>query len=124
MYAIWKQDDSTVNTYTITYDANGGIGAPASQSKTHGVNVTLSTQIPTRDGYTFLGWNTDKNATVASYKVGAEYSVDANATLYAVWEENPKEDEDIEDNIQTGGVMIALVWLIGLGTLGYSIYYI
>lgn len=44
LYAIWK-----IKTYTISYNANGGKGAPASQTKTHGVNIKLSTTIPTRD---------------------------------------------------------------------------
>lgn len=44
LYAIWK-----IKTYTISYNANGGKGAPASQTKTHGVNIKLSTTVPTRD---------------------------------------------------------------------------
>ena len=123
LYAIWKQDETVLNTYTISYDANGGSNAPASQIKNIGVNVVLSTQIPTRDGYTFLGWNTDKNAKTALYKSGSVYSADENVTLYAIWEENSKEDEDIKDNIPTGDILIGFAWLIGLGALGYSVYY-
>ena len=42
--AIWK-----IKTYTISYNANGGKGAPASQTKTYGVDIKLSTTVPTRD---------------------------------------------------------------------------
>ena len=44
LYAQWK-----IKTYTISYDANGGKGAPASQTKTYGVDIKLSTTVPTRD---------------------------------------------------------------------------
>ena len=77
---------SVTVTYTVTYDANGGSGAPASQTKTHGVNLTLSSTKPTRTGYTFLGWSTSSSATSTSYSAGGTYSANANATLYAVWE--------------------------------------
>lgn len=71
--------------YTITYNANGGSGAPSSQTKNHGVNITLSSTIPTRSGYAFTGWNTNKNGTGTSYAKGATYSTDATVTLYAQW---------------------------------------
>lgn len=75
-------------TYNITYDANGGSGAPAAQSKTHGLAITLQAGVPTRTGYTFLGWGTSATATAASYQPGDAYSGDANITLYAVWQIN------------------------------------
>ncbi len=70
---------------TITYDANGGIGAPESQKKDTDEIITLSNTIPIRTGYTFLGWATDKNATVPEYLPGGEFNVNADTTLYAVW---------------------------------------
>lgn len=73
-------------TYTISYNANGGSGAPAAQTKTYGVNLTLSSTKPTRDGYTFLGWSTSASALTATYAAGATYTANAAATLYAVWE--------------------------------------
>ena len=79
-------------TYTITFDANGGSGAPASQMKTHNITMTLSSTVPTRDGYTFLGWATSKTATGAEYKAGGSYTGNANVTLYAVWEAIPAAD--------------------------------
>ena len=71
--------------YTISYNANGGSGAPASQIKNHGTAITLSTTIPTRTDYIFLGWSTSSNATSAIYKAGATYSAEGNQTLYAIW---------------------------------------
>ncbi|MBQ0109197.1 MAG: InlB B-repeat-containing protein, partial [Clostridiales bacterium] len=83
LYAVWKG-----NTYTVSYNANGGSGAPSSQTKTHGVTLTLSSTKPTRDGYTFLGWSTSSTATSATYSAGGSSTANANTTLYAVWKKN------------------------------------
>lgn len=77
--------ESTDVTYTVTYNANGGSGAPTSQTKTWGTNLTLSSTKPTRTGYTFLGWSTSSTATSATWAAGATYSTEASNTLYAVW---------------------------------------
>ena len=71
--------------YSISYNANGGVGAPAEQTKRAGETIALSNDAPTRTGYTFLGWATSANATAAQYQPGASYSTDADLTLYAVW---------------------------------------
>lgn len=82
LYAVWEK---IPDTYTVRYNANGGSGAPASQTKTEGVSLKLSSTKPTRDGYTFVGWGTSSSATSASYYAGGTYSKDASITLYAVW---------------------------------------
>lgn len=81
LYAVWK-----ANTYTVSYNANGGTGAPSNQTKTYGVTLKLSTIVPTRDRYNFLGWSTSASATSATYTPGGNYTSDATVTLYAVWE--------------------------------------
>lgn len=73
------------NVYTISYDANGGSGAPGNQTKTHGKSLTLSSKEPSRVGYQFLGWSTDKDSLVAMYNSGYSYTEDKSVTLYAVW---------------------------------------
>lgn len=80
LYAVWK-----ANTWTVKFDANGGEGAPAAQTKTYGIDLTLSSTKPTRALYNFLGWATSANGAVA-YAPGAKYTVNADITLYAVWE--------------------------------------
>ena len=82
LYAQW-----IANTYTITYDANGGVNPPAAQTKTYGVSLTLTTSKPTLDGYNFTGWNTKADGSGTSYASGASYTTNAAATLYAQWEE-------------------------------------
>ena len=77
----------TANKYTVVYNANGGSGAPSSQTKTHGTTLVLSSTKPTRSGYTFKGWSTSKNATTATYQPGGNYTANADVALYAVWGE-------------------------------------
>jgi len=69
-------------SYTVNYHANGGTGAPASQTKQVDSGITLSTQKPSRDGYAFQGWKDEKGIT---YSAGASYTANADVTLYAVW---------------------------------------
>jgi len=72
----------------ITYDANGGNGpVPATQRKTYIDQITLGTTIPTREGYTFMGWNTERDSEGTHYNPGDTYSAHA-ATLYAQWVRN------------------------------------
>lgn len=73
-------------TYSVSYNANGGSGAPSAQTKTYGTNLTLSKTVPTRTGYTFKSWNTKKDGSGTSYAPGGTYSSNANVTLYAQWE--------------------------------------
>ena len=77
-----------LNTYTVSYNANGGSRAPASQTKTTNNNLTLSSVKPTRVGYTFQGWGTSSSATTATYQPGGTYSDNKSITLYAVWKIN------------------------------------
>ena len=73
--------------YTISYDLNGGTSStPEPQTKLKGEAITLSNVIPTRSNYTFLGWSTTKNATAATYSAGELFTIDANTTLYAIWQ--------------------------------------
>ncbi len=75
-------------TYTITFNANGGIGAPEDQTKTYGETLILSQIIPTRVGYEFKGWTTTANSATVRYKAGGSYTSNTNVTLYAVWSEH------------------------------------
>lgn len=71
-------------SYAVTYNANGGSGAPAGQTKWYDENLTLQSGIPTRSGYDFLGWATSSGGSVV-YAAGATYTGNAALTLYAVW---------------------------------------
>lgn len=72
-------------TYIVKYNANGGSGAPGSQTKTYGVTLRLSGTRPTRPHYTFLGWATSASGSVA-YQPGWNYTANKAVTLYAKWQ--------------------------------------
>ena len=76
------------DAYKISYDANGGSGAPKSQTKEKDKNITLSGTKPTRSGYTFLYWNTKKDGSGDSYMSGGTYIDNESVTLYAQWRDN------------------------------------
>ena len=79
--------------HTVRYDANAKNdtsvkGIPASQSKTANVDIKLSSDVPTRNGYTFLGWTTKADGNGTAYAAGATYTHDQDGgtvTLYAKW---------------------------------------
>ena len=75
-----------LQTHTVTYNANGGSGAPAAQTKYYGTVLILSSTTPTRSGYKFIGWGTSSTDTTPDYQPGGQYGADANITLYAIWE--------------------------------------
>lgn len=83
LYAQWD-----IIKYTVSYNANGGSGAPGSQSKNYGATLTLSSIKPNRTGYTFRNWNTAANGSGTSYNSGGSYTANADATLYAQWNIN------------------------------------
>jgi uncharacterized repeat protein (TIGR02543 family) len=92
LYAVWSK------AITITYNANGGSGAPAMQTlgtvylatTARTVSGKISSTVPTKSGYTFLGWSADPTATTATYQSGASVSIDVGVcdkveNLYAIW---------------------------------------
>lgn len=74
-------------SHTVSYNANGGSGAPGSQTKWWGEVLTLSNTRPTRANHTFLGWATSANGAVA-YQPGGRFGSDNDTTLYAKWKLN------------------------------------
>lgn len=72
-------------SYAVRYNANGGSGAPASQTKWYGETLKLSTTKPTRANYIFKGWATSSSGSVEK-GAGESYTEDAAVTFYAVWE--------------------------------------
>lgn len=98
IYAIW------LPIFELHYNANGGTGAPDSQTYTsYSATSTQATftsrnQIPTKDGYTFKGWADSAAATTVQYQPGGPIAVkheNSPKTVYAVWEKN---DSPVPDN--------------------------
>ena len=75
------------NDNMVIYDANGGTGAPEPQVIKRG-EQHISNTIPTRDGYTFLGWGDSKTSTTVLYNPGDKFIILENSTLYAIWEKS------------------------------------
>lgn len=92
-------------TFTITYNANGGSGAPASQTKSSGKALTLSSTKPTKQGYTFLGWATSSGASSAQYNAGGSFTTDANTTLYAVWRKDAVVVSDVNFELSSANAV-------------------
>ena len=91
IYAVWMP------FFEPRYDANGGTGAPDSQTRTashptvNQVTFTVPNQTPTKEGYTFKGWADSATATDAQYQPGGTVAVkhaDSPKTVYAVWKES------------------------------------
>ena len=83
LYAQWQ-----LNTYTLSFDSNGGSGSMSSQTVTEGQAAKLKTNTFTKAGYTFTGWNTKSDGTGTAYSDGADATFYSNTTLYAQWQPN------------------------------------
>ena len=112
LYAIWYPP------YNVTYNANGGTGAPATQKKVYNTDLKLSTTKPTRSNATFVSWNTKSDVTGTSYAPGATYSANAALTLYAIWVPKPQIttltavrcDADGNDDDEGNYARVKAVW--------------
>jgi len=80
---------SSVPTYTINFDSNGGTGTIAPMTALSGTSITLPNGSGfSKIGYTFGGWSTNISGTGNTYGSGASYSVTGSTTLYAIWNSN------------------------------------
>ena len=88
LYAGWKKEEVKLVKYTVIYDRNGGNGSVSSQSVESGKNINLQENKYTKVGYTFTGWNTQKDSKGKAYKEKESIKVISNITLYAMWSAN------------------------------------
>ena len=73
--------------YTVTFDANGGVGEMAAQRFEVGVDTALNTNAFTRENYKFIDWNTAADGSGATYAdEGAILELSGDMTLYAQWQ--------------------------------------
>ena len=92
IYAVWKP------IFELHYNANGGTGAPDSQTYTAlsatstQATFTVPNQTPTKEGYTFKGWADSATATDAQYQPGGPIAVKHENS--PVWECNHPKDND------------------------------
>lgn len=114
LYAQW-----TINTYTVSFNANGGSVSPDSAKAEYGKTVTLPT--PTRNEYNCLGWAESRTAKEAKFACGAVYTVNANSTLYAVWSKNLGIPVVTASNVASTG-KVKLTWAAVDGAVSYNVY--
>ena len=80
LYAQWQ-----LNTYSFSFDANGGSGSMSGGSAAYGENIQLPGNAFTRPKYTFTGWNTRANGSGTAYADNASLTLTEDTTLYAQW---------------------------------------
>ena len=100
VYALW-----TPNTYTITYNANGGAGSMGNTVVNYGTNTTIRNNTFTKTGYTFAGWTTRTDGVDDGYNwtgwsgtwkyVDGQYGISNNTLkLYAIWKDTTPPSMD------------------------------
>ena len=82
-YAVYKHA-----TAVVSYNANGGSGAPTAQTVNQNEWFNLRSGVPTRQYYDFVGWATSATATTAQYQPSGQARIVSNMTLYAVWKKS------------------------------------
>lgn len=106
VYAVWTEK-AAEDTIILTYDANGGTGAPSADDSgvTEGENATftISSTIPTHpNDNKFLGWADSPDATTPDYQADDTLTTTTDKTIYAVWEKT--EEETPSDKISKPGI--------------------
>ena len=97
-----------VSTYTLTFDTNGG-SAIDKITKDSGTTIDLTAYKPTRTGYTFAGWFSDKALTKAVTSV----KLTANTTVYAKWTQNGGTAQNPFVDVKEGAYYYdAVLWAV------------
>ena len=87
VYAAWLEKDK----YTVTYDANGGEGAPSAVEVHADETIRLSSAVPARKDYTFVGWSENSVSDSAQYQPNDSFTMgNSLVTLFAIWRKNPE----------------------------------
>jgi len=126
IYAVWMP------FFELKYDANGGTGAPASQTRTasaptvNRVTFTVPGTIPTKDGCTFKGWADSATATTVQYQPGGTVDVkheNSPKTVYAVWEGSDPIPVPSYDDLKSaiGKIQVKDVSTPSCGTENYDL---
>ncbi len=84
-YSIRPVRNKTAETYTLTFDANGGEGEMESLSFEYAEYKTLPFSTFTKEGFAFMHWNTKADGTGTAYKDKSQITLKDNTTLYAQW---------------------------------------
>lgn len=121
VYAVWQEKAK----YTVEYDPNKGSGtAHLAETYYEGTTVTVLDQGEVkREGYTFLGWNTNQSAIIAEYKQGDTFEITGDIKFYAIWEKEsnvapaPVNPETADNSSSSYAIMIFSTLMVLLITL-------
>ena len=113
----WK-----VNTYTITYNANGGSGSMGNTVVNYGTNTAIRSNTFTKTGYTFAGWTTRTDGVDDGYNwtgwsgtwkyVDGQYGISNNTLkLYAIWKDTTPPSMDYGPSTGTTWCTGKEVWV-------------
>ena len=84
LYAQW----TTTQTFSVTYDPNGGTGGTTDSGIASGTQYSVKSDTAasvSRAGFTFTGWNTEAGGGGTTYQAGSTIDVTSDVTLYAQW---------------------------------------
>ncbi|MCL2152817.1 MAG: InlB B-repeat-containing protein, partial [Oscillospiraceae bacterium] len=114
--------ETSSNSATLIYDANGGFAAPPSVTVIANSEFYLSKETPLNNGYFFLGWSTSQSAVTATYGPGDQFNmVLPSLTLYAVWKAYTPVEQfpfSVSGSLSNGdGWSLNAAWM-----KGYSFY--
>lgn len=117
-YPVWKKTETPAVEYEITWDANGGSwtdGTTKTTKATEGTTPT-SPEDPVREGYTFIGWNTNPLAT----EKGTVTPAAKSETYYAVWVKTATDQFVIQWNLNYDGVPVLSPTTVNKGEIPVS----
>ena len=84
LYAVWL-----IRKYMLSFNANGGENAPAPKLYEYGATAVIPYSGTSREGYYFMGWNTDPSLENAKYKKNSTIVMTGDVELYAIWSAKP-----------------------------------
>ena len=116
---------NTSEQWTLKYDGNtddnSANNIPEKVQKSVTEDAEIDSKTPTRNGYTFKGWNTEKDGSGKTYNAGDEYKSPGKAdviVLYAQWGNASKGEQ------KPTGVASYIIGFISVGIVAGGIYLI
>lgn len=127
-FSKWAAGSTSGSQYSAgaSYQPSGNVTMYAIWTSSTSANSswTCSSSVPTRTGYTFLGWSTSSTATGATYKAGTTYTITGALTLYAVWKATvPYSLSMSRTSSSTSGITLSLLATSQITISSYKVYY-
>lgn len=94
-----KTVDNTLETYTLSYNAGDGTGAPTNSTHKYNEKTSVSADKPTQKGYEFQGWDSNDDD-IVNYRPSDSIQIKGNVELVAVWEKVLTENLSIEKTVK------------------------